>query len=82
MCAWSFALAHALCDHRDANSSDGRRQQLASGHADVRRFGASLPRNHLASLNGTPNVIENSSACDVPICVEHQYVPAGVSVYW
>ena len=35
-----------------------------------------------AKPNGTPTVMENSPADVLPVWVEHQYVPAGVSVYW
>src|SRR6185312_2756051 len=80
ICACSRALGHALCAQRFESSVSGRLQQLASGQLDCSRFVVSRPRNHLASANGTPKVIENSSLEPVPVCVEHQYVPVGVSV--
>jgi hypothetical protein len=58
------------------------RQQFSSGHADTSRAGVSRPRQKRESSNGTPTVIECSPTSPVPVCVAHQNVPAGVSVYW
>ena len=61
MCACTRALGHALPAQRSASSAGGRRQQDSSGQRRRRaRFCVSRPRNHLASSNGTPTVIENS----------------------
>ena len=76
------ALGQALPDQRSETSEATRRQHDSSGHVEVARFCVSRPRNHRASSKGTPTVIENSPSAVVPVCVEHQYVPAGVSVYW
>jgi hypothetical protein len=76
------ALGHALPCQRSVTSVGGRRQHDSSGHVEVARFCVSRPRNHLASSKGTPTVMENSPSEVVPVYVEHQKVPAGVSVYW
>ena len=66
------ALGHALPSHREVTSAGARRQHDSSGQVDVARFCVSRPRNHRASSNGTPTVIENSPSLVVPVCVEHQ----------
>ncbi|MNW59927.1 hypothetical protein D3C74_378810 [compost metagenome] len=76
------ALGHATSSQRRASWAWGRRQQASSGQVEARRAVVSRPRNHLAEANGTPTVIENSPVVVVPVCVLHQNVPAGVSVYW
>ena len=76
------ALGHDLPCQRSASSADGRRQHDSSGQVDTARSVVSRPRHQRASSKGTPTVIENSPSADEPVCVEHQNVPDGVSVYW
>src|SRR6218665_877249 len=80
--ACSRALGQACPAQRVARSDGARRQHDSSGQQDVARTVVSRPRNPFASANGTPTVIENSEASVCPVWVAHQYVPAGVSVYW
>ncbi len=82
MCRCTRALGQAFPCHRSAASASGRRQHDSSGQCDTPRFVVSRPRNQRASSNGTPTVIEKSPSRVVPVWVEHQKVPAGVSVYW
>lgn len=82
MCRCTRALGHAFPDHRAADSAEGRRQHDSSGQRETARVWVSRPRNQRASSNGTPTVIEKSPSVVVPVWVEHQNVPAGVSVYW
>ena len=42
----------------------------------------SRPRNHCADAKGTPTASASWPVVPEPVCVEHQNVPAGVSVYW
>ena len=75
-------LGQAHPAQRSAASGAGREQHEGSGQVEARRTGVSRPRNHLACAYGTPTVMENAPASPDPVCVEHQNVPAGVSVYW
>ena len=70
------------CASARARSAGGRGSSSTSGQRDCSRRVVSRPRNHLESANGTPRVIENSSAWLVPIWVDSKKVPCGVSVYW
>ena len=81
-CACTAALGHACGAHCAASPGSGCRQQVGSGHRDSRRRDVSRPRNHFAAPKGTPTVIENPPADVEPVCVVHQNVPSGVSVYW
>jgi hypothetical protein len=76
------ALGHALPLQRSASSVEGRRQHDSSGQVDTARSPVSRPRHQRASSKGTPTVTENSPSLEDPVCVEHQNVPEGVSVYW
>ena len=76
------ALGQALPSQRLVSEASGRRQHDSSGQVEVARFWVSRPRNQRASSKGTPTVIENSASPVRPVWLEHQKVPAGVSVYW
>src|SRR5690606_42111384 len=80
--ACTVALGHERCDQWRASSGSGRRQHDGWGHRDTVRVVVSRPRNHFAEANGTPKLIANEPVVVVPVCVELQNVPWGVSVYW
>ena len=82
MCVCTRALGQAFPFQRSVNSVEGRRQHDSSGQVDTARSFVSRPRHQRASSNGTPTVTENSPSVEEPVCVEHQNVPDGVSVYW
>jgi len=82
MCACSRALDQALPAQRSVRVPSGVRQHDSSGQVDEVRLLVSRPRNHFECENGTPIVMENSSADVVPVWVESKKVPSGVSVYW
>ena len=82
ICMCTRALGQALLFQRSAIPAGGRRQHASSGQVDCARSVVSRPRHQRASSNGTPTVIEKPPPSVDPVCVEHQNVPDGVSVYW
>src|SRR5690606_25546690 len=75
------ALGHAFSPHLSSTSGAGLRQQFSSGQVETSRAWVSRPRQKRESSNGTPTVMECSPMSAAPVCVAHQKVPAGVSVY-
>jgi hypothetical protein len=80
--AFSRGVGSARPAHRWASAGGGVRQQLSSGHVEVNRWSASMPRNHLAWANDVPTDSENAPRPVAWMLEVHQYVPPGLSVSW
>src|SRR5690606_33015785 len=77
-----LALGRACSAHLVASSPGGLRQQAGSGHDDTWRCLVSRPRNHFTLAKGVPTLTEKAPWWVVWMLEVHQYVPAGLSVYW
>ena len=76
------ALGQECLSHLVASTLGGRRQHEGSGQVEVNRFSVSRPRKNFAWANCVPTLTENWPPGADWMREVHQYVPAGLSVYW